>query len=61
MRQAAQAAVGLGLVSLLTAVVSRLLVTPVFGIEAHAINEFSQSCFLFAIAILAVLWAKHQR
>lgn len=51
MRQAGQVAVWVGLASVVVGIVSRLIYTPVIGIEAHAFLDFAQTCFLFAIAV----------
>ncbi|HEX9780864.1 MAG TPA: hypothetical protein VGB20_06600 [bacterium] len=51
MRGAGQFAVIIGLVSMLVGIYSRWTVIPIRGIEAHAFLQFSQTCFLFAIAV----------
>lgn len=48
-----------GVVAIALAVLSRLLVEPVYGIEAHAIIAFAQACFLMAIG--AVLLGGEKR
>ena len=50
MRQAAQGALVVGLISLVVGVYSRLTVEPMLGIEAQAFLQFTQACFLFTIA-----------
>ena len=52
MRQVGQAVLWVGVISLVIGVFSRLTVTPVMGIKAHAFLEFTQACFLFTIAAL---------
>ncbi len=50
MRQAGKVALVGGLISLVIGIISRMILQPVMGIEAHAFIEFTQACFLFAIA-----------
>jgi uncharacterized membrane protein YuzA (DUF378 family) len=40
-------------ISLIIGIISRLLVEPIFGIEAQAFLQFTQTCLLFAIALAA--------
>jgi len=51
MKGGANAAILIGVVSLAVGVISRLLRQPIGGVEAHAIVEFSQACFLLGIAL----------
>ena len=50
MRQAAQGALVVGLISLVIGIYSRLTVVPIMDIEAQAFLQFTQACFLFTIA-----------
>jgi len=50
MKQAGQVALAVGLVSLALGIVSRMTITPIAGVEAHAFLDFTQACFLFGIA-----------
>ena len=50
MRQATRAAVAAGLASLVLGIISRMGVGPVLGLVPMAFFEFSDTCFLFAIA-----------
>lgn len=40
----------IGMVSLVAGIFSRLFVIPLYGIEAHAVIQFAQTCFLLSIA-----------
>jgi hypothetical protein len=51
MRGAAQAALVVGVISVIVGIISRVTYEPIQGIEAHAFLQFSQTCFLFAIAV----------
>ena len=51
MRQAAQGALVVGLISLVIGVYSRLTVVPIMNIEAQAFLQFTQACFLLTIAV----------
>lgn len=51
MKGGSGAVIGLGILSLAAGLVSRLMQRPIAGIEAHAIVEFAQACFLLAIAL----------
>jgi len=61
MKKAAQLALGTGGVSLVVGIVSRILVMPIpnslYGLEASAFLQFTNTCFLLAIALL--LWEKN--
>ena len=50
MGKSATLALFMGVAGLVVAVVSRIWMEPIQGIEAHAFNEFSQTCFLLSIA-----------
>ncbi len=50
MKGSGQIALWAGVASLVLGMVSRALVVPIYGIEAHAMVEFAQACFLLAIA-----------
>ena len=45
------AVLAVGTLSLAVGLISRLMRQPIAGIEAHAIIEFAQACFLLAIAL----------
>ena len=51
MKNGSGAVIGIGILSLAAGLISRLIKQPIAGIEAHAIVEFAQACFLLAIAL----------
>lgn len=51
MRKLGHVALGAGFIALGLCAVSRLLMEPVYGIEAHAIIEYAQGLLLLAIAL----------
>ncbi len=53
MRKICEAFLIVAAISLIVGVISRLIVKPIFDIEAQAFLQFTQACLLFAIAIAA--------
>ena len=51
MKNASGAVIGIGVLSLVIGLISRLMKQPIAGVESHAIVEFAQACFLLAIAL----------
>jgi Flp pilus assembly pilin Flp len=55
MKKIAVTALIIGLVSLITGIISRVMITPLTivpgGLEANAFLAFTNTCFLFAIAL----------
>ena len=50
MQQLGNAALWVGVVSLVLGVGSRLTATPIVGVESYAIVEFAKVCFLLSVA-----------
>ena len=50
MKKLGQLSLIVGFVTLVVGIYSRLTVMPIRGIEAHAFLDFTQACFLLAIA-----------
>ena len=50
MHQLGKAALVIGVVSVVVAIVSRLTYTPVLGVKASGIIEFAKVCFVLSIA-----------
>ncbi len=53
MRKICEVFIVVAAVSLIVGIISRLIVKPILGIEAQAFLQFTQTCLLFAIAIVA--------
>ncbi|MCZ2844962.1 MAG: hypothetical protein O2U61_00440 [Candidatus Bathyarchaeota archaeon] len=56
MRKICEAFIVVAAVSLIVGVISRLMVKPIWGIEAQAFLQFTKACLLFAVAIAAREW-----
>ena len=52
MKKAADAIIGVAILSTVVGIISRLMMKPVSGIYASAFLEFSAVCLLLAIALL---------
>ena len=52
MKKAGDVAIGIGVISAIVGIISRLMVKPVAGIFASAFLEFSAVCLLLAIALI---------
>jgi hypothetical protein len=50
MKKLGQLALLVGFISLIIGMYSRIVIEPIRGIEAHAFLDFTQACFLLAIA-----------
>jgi len=51
MKKAADIALVIGIISLVVGMVSRWVIAPVMGIEAHAFLSFGMACLLLSIAV----------
>jgi len=51
MKGIVQAVIAVAVVSVVVGVISRIMLVPVRGIQAHAFLEFGQVCLLLAIAL----------